>query len=96
MFTDSVAANRSCTHFEQQVSATPMIVVSAAVADAPCKLSARSDGASATTIGSMTMGVTDTCRTKWVPDQLTGSHHSRIKGHFVTIFDVVRSRSRSV
>ena len=59
-------------------------------------VSARSHEASATAIGSTIMGVTDTCRTKWVQDPLTATgsanphcyklaHHSRIKGHFVTI-----------
>ena len=72
MFADPVTVNRSCTHFVQQVSATPIIIDPIAVADAPCKrvLSARSHEASATAIGSMIRGVPDTCCTKWVQDPL--------------------------
>ena len=53
----------------------------------------------------MIMGVTDTCSTKWVQDPLTATasvnihccrYHSRIKGHFVTIFYSVGSRSDAV
>ena len=63
----------SCTHFVRQVSATPIIVV--VVVDTPYEqtFSARSHGAFATAIGSTIMGVTDTCRTKWVQDPLTAT-----------------------
>ena len=58
-------------------------------------------------IGSMIMGVADTCRTKqatgpidsnWICEHPLSqlAQHSRIKGHFVTIFYVVRSRCCSV
>ena len=52
----------------------------------------------------MAMGVADACRTEWVQDPIDFewickhpfpqlAHHSRTKGHFVRIFDTVRSRS---
>ena len=43
MFADRVAVNGSCTHFVRQVSATPIIVDSIAVADAPCEHLALTD-----------------------------------------------------
>ena len=43
--------------------------------------SARSHGASATAIGSMIMGVTDTCRTKWVQDPLAATGSANIYYH---------------
>ena len=73
-------------HHEAILTSTHSTTISA------LELSARSHGASATAIRSTIMGVADACHTKWVQDPLTATGSA----HFVTIFDAVRLRSRSV